>query len=422
MSKATEALAAQLAPGSKTPRAEQYKIAWDLLLHLPEADQWHRSQAKCWLTYRAFDGQITLEDWQKHIKHVKPTPTSWMKTRWDVSQATAEAYLWLHRGDDEQRVSLGIKAAERVLAMESRLSQYPPTILNWLRIVAILAVRKWVMGEDEGAKDLINRGVKRWRDVISSFHWRNHPTRFPEMLGDAWALSALMMLAQRLKITQHMIDRPWINPEVVIKHNRTEPWIICMRRLQERADTDRVFFLIKKPARIITESSPGPIATRADLAATFCGQGVELGVARGQFSATILANPNVTRLWSIDKWNDHHDLKEYMAASELLAGAGAGKCIPLRMTFEEAASLVNNLSMDFCYVDGYAHLGQEGGKTLDQWWEKLKPGGVFSGHDYHSDFPKTIAAVDSFVKKHGVSLSVTKEGKYPSWWVRKPVP
>lgn len=160
---------------------------------------------------------------------------------------------------------------------------------------------------------------------------------------------------------------------------------------------------------------------RAALAESFHGEGVELGVASGNFSRTILRRSRCDRLWSIDKWNDHHDPAEYRDAALKLALAGGGRCIPLRMTFAEAALLFLDASLDFIYVDGYAHTGQDEGQTLAQWWPKLRAGGIFAGHDYHPDFPLTVDAVECFGKHHGLTLNLTAEPKYPSWWILKPI-
>lgn len=162
------------------------------------------------------------------------------------------------------------------------------------------------------------------------------------------------------------------------------------------------------------------LLNRNELAARFfTGTGVELGVAKGAFSRVIAHY--ASRLWAIDRWSDHHGLAEYKGTADRLFG----KCIPLRMTFDEAAPLFDDESLDFVYVDGYAHTGQDGGKTMDQWMPKLKPGGIMAGHDYHPKWPKTQAAVDEFVHRNRLKLHTTttadEEGadQYPSWWVRK---
>jgi len=47
-------------------------------------------------------------------------------------------------------------------------------------------------------------------------------------------------------------------------------------------------------------------------------------------------------------------------------------------------------------------------------------GGIFSGHDYGGNFPKVKAFVDSFMRKKGLDLCVTKEyNKERSWYTVK---
>jgi hypothetical protein len=160
--------------------------------------------------------------------------------------------------------------------------------------------------------------------------------------------------------------------------------------------------------------------TRIDLALQFEGQGVELGAAKGEYSRQILEGGRVDRLWSIDRWQDHHDVREYFHAANLLTEVAPQRSTPLRLTFSEAAPLFADESLDFIYIDGYAHTGQDAGQTLEEWWPKLKPGGIFAGHDYARKYPATIATVDQFVKQRHLHVSLTTDDALPSWWLRKP--
>jgi len=167
-------------------------------------------------------------------------------------------------------------------------------------------------------------------------------------------------------------------------------------------------------------------ATRLEMArALFSGTGAELGVAGGSFSDEILRHcPAVTLLWSIDRWSDHHSVLEYWSAADRLAVHGTRSRVR-RCTFTEAAAMIPDGALSWCFIDGYAHTGQEGGQTFEEWWPKLRPGGIFAGHDYHPDWPATQQTVDAFVDRHGLVLGRTQEyarerGEWPSWWVRKP--
>lgn len=157
---------------------------------------------------------------------------------------------------------------------------------------------------------------------------------------------------------------------------------------------------------------------RGDLADKFAGVGVELGVAAGEYSDRILQNDRVNRLYSVDRWSDHHDDREHAKACRLLARHGT-RSVVFRLTFDEALGLIGDESLDFIYIDGYAHEGQEGGKTLRDWWSKLKRGGVFAGHDYCARYMPTMDAVNQFAREHGLLVSVTDE-PLASWYTRKP--
>lgn len=152
------------------------------------------------------------------------------------------------------------------------------------------------------------------------------------------------------------------------------------------------------------------------------GNGVELGVAAGRYSWQILSHTNLSKLYSVDRWSDHHGDAQCRQARVLLSRWHSRSEV-LRATFDEALLLYDDNEFDFIYIDGYAHTGQEGGKTLDDWWPKAKSGAVFGGHDYDKEWPKTIEQVDRFVKEHKLDLHVTGEqsrkGWYKSWFVIK---
>ena len=147
---------------------------------------------------------------------------------------------------------------------------------------------------------------------------------------------------------------------------------------------------------------------------------IELGVARGNFSSDILRlHGQIGRLYAIDKWDDdRHPESEMHAAKKALTDKRA---VIVHQTFQaalESPPFADNL-FDLIYVDGYAHTGQENGTTLDQWWPKVKPGGIFAGHDYDEAWPLTVKAVDTFAKINKLCVNVINEEPYSSWWIKK---
>jgi SAM-dependent methyltransferase len=161
--------------------------------------------------------------------------------------------------------------------------------------------------------------------------------------------------------------------------------------------------------------------TRAELATLIPSGGlvIELGVAAGRFAAEMLIRNPSMRYIGIDRWSDHHDEAEMSEAYARLSH-WHDRVRLIRATFADQLPFMADESADLIYIDGYAHTGQEGGQTLRDWYPKLRPGGIFAGHDYCGQYPQTIAAVDAFVAENGLKLSIIDEKPHPSWWIRKP--
>ena len=157
------------------------------------------------------------------------------------------------------------------------------------------------------------------------------------------------------------------------------------------------------------------------------GIGVELGVAEGRFSEKLLQYSNLDFLYSIDMWagDRGHDIEQYKLAIKRLEPYKTRNSI-LKMKFDEALSLFEDSSLDFIYVDGYAHNGEEHGQTFRDWLPKLKKGGIMAGDDYHSDWPAVVEEVQYFVELNNLDLNVIDceplddwASKYPTWYVLK---
>jgi len=151
------------------------------------------------------------------------------------------------------------------------------------------------------------------------------------------------------------------------------------------------------------------------------GAAAELGVAKGHFSNELLKAGDHFKLYSVDRWagDRGHDDVQYNEARALLSKHGE-RSIVIKKTFEDCLADFPEESLDLVYIDGYAHTGQDGGKTLEQWWSRVRPGGIFAGHDYHPKWQPTIDAVNAFAHGHGLRINLTTDDEYPSWFVRKP--
>lgn len=152
--------------------------------------------------------------------------------------------------------------------------------------------------------------------------------------------------------------------------------------------------------------------------------GVELGVAEGVFSKRMVESGKFEHFVGIDMYADDHDVNQYKKALRSVGLFSDYKL--LRMRFDEAIDLFENESIDFVYVDGYAHGGEEGGETIFEWFKKVKVGGVIAGDDYHPDWPLVCEAVNEFAIQTGEDLFVTDKVepdnpycRYPTWAIRK---
>lgn len=153
------------------------------------------------------------------------------------------------------------------------------------------------------------------------------------------------------------------------------------------------------------------------------GIGVELGVANGEYSEIILNNSGLERLYSIDSWCSRgHQSEEYIVAVQRLSKYGLRNVV-MRMEFKEAVKHFVDEFFDFIYIDGYAHEGEDGGKTFTDWWPKIKKGGIFGGHDYDEYWNYNKSVIEKFcesVKKEIVVVDGTSGwGAAKSWYIIK---
>ena len=152
--------------------------------------------------------------------------------------------------------------------------------------------------------------------------------------------------------------------------------------------------------------------------------GIELGVATGVFAKRLLSSSKFLRLYGVDMYNDVHDTAEYIETLKLIGIENSNYNL-LRMDFESANKIFKNDYFDFIYVDGFAHSGEEGGKTFIDWYKKLKVGGVLAGDDYHNDWPLVVWAVNDLAKQLNTTINLTDiteddpYSKYPSWYIKK---
>jgi predicted O-methyltransferase YrrM len=189
------------------------------------------------------------------------------------------------------------------------------------------------------------------------------------------------------------------------------------------------------------------VKTRADLAKVInhlgLKTGVEIGVFKGNFSEFLLGETDLSVLTGVDSWEQNekktravykkwamNQKKLDEAREEALAKLEkyGSRSVIVREISEVAADQFEDESLDFIYIDA-SHRFSGVAMDLLKWWPKLKPGGLFAGHDYWKCYRcEVMEAVNGFVVETKQILRVTTDDLnnkgdpfYPPtwWWVKE---
>lgn len=157
---------------------------------------------------------------------------------------------------------------------------------------------------------------------------------------------------------------------------------------------------------------------------------VEIGVAHGGFARIVLSKFTPSVYYMIDLWRQqpahvyrekHHDIDYEQKMRECLQLARLRPEVQLiREDSVIAAQLFEDASLDWIYIDAN-HAREAVLADMNAWFPKLRPGGLFSGHDYEvrindHDFIEVKPAVDEWMEAHNREFVVTD---CLSWWMFK---
>jgi hypothetical protein len=153
--------------------------------------------------------------------------------------------------------------------------------------------------------------------------------------------------------------------------------------------------------------------------------GVELGVALGNYSKVALDTNKFKLFIGIDSYDlGQYGLKQYKEAL-MKTNVSNNKYKILKMKFEDALDLFEDESLDFIYFDGFAHNGQLGGKTIVNWYNKVRIGGMIAGDDYDDQWPLVKDVVNDISIQLNQKINVTTINKkdnyseFASWYFFK---
>jgi len=151
--------------------------------------------------------------------------------------------------------------------------------------------------------------------------------------------------------------------------------------------------------------------------------GLEIGTMQGVGAENLLSKLPSLTLHGIDPYSEykdwcgtvfHGDNKFELEAQGRLERFGS-RFILHRKTSDDALSDFQDAYFDFIFIDGL-HTYEQVLKDCRNYYSKLKPGGVYSGHDYGPQIPDVVRAVDQFALE--VEKIVTPFPTTSWYWVK----
>lgn len=171
---------------------------------------------------------------------------------------------------------------------------------------------------------------------------------------------------------------------------------------------------------------------------------VEVGVAGGWYSSILMAKNPQMKLYGVDPWVPYRGYTDYTKTSTFskLLGEAEGRLLKypnyefLKEFSMDALKRFEDDSLDFVYIDanhGNPYVSQD----INEWYKKVRPGGILAGHDYirtagkpggHPPKNDTIEATNKFAADNDIVLFVLgtntiREGeirdKVRSWMIIK---
>jgi hypothetical protein len=158
------------------------------------------------------------------------------------------------------------------------------------------------------------------------------------------------------------------------------------------------------------------------------GYAAEIGVHRAKFAEQLLNTWHGKKLYLIDPYYEQYgdNVIKGVRSGDKRAAKGRMLQFPstryqfVDMPSSLAAKQIVGIEFDFVYIDGN-HADDFVRDDINNWWLKIKPGGILAGHDYTHDVFRVDKIVDAFADSQGLDVHLT-EGDHPlSWCLRKPI-
>lgn len=156
--------------------------------------------------------------------------------------------------------------------------------------------------------------------------------------------------------------------------------------------------------------------------------GAEVGLFRAESFCTILQNcPNVKMLYGIDNWQPYTDyigpvpmvveqkdidVVKFQAYNNFKWSGETDRGTIIEKDSNDAVNNFEHNSLDFVFLDSYLSY-EQALDDLNTWYIKVKPGGLFAGHDWNS--PQVQNAVETFRQENSITEHVSCFGDTWIW-------
>jgi hypothetical protein len=164
--------------------------------------------------------------------------------------------------------------------------------------------------------------------------------------------------------------------------------------------------------------------------------GAEIGVFCGEFSAHMLRHFGCLTMVMVDPWTKFQsvrrtmtqrrvrDWRRYFHTTMANTEFAAERRIVLHASSLKGGSILRPGLLDFCFVDA-CHRYPTVREDLLEWAGKVRPGGLFAGHDYRREAHRQrlgpwaglYAAVEEWARFNQYVLHF---GEGHVWWVKIP--
>jgi len=137
---------------------------------------------------------------------------------------------------------------------------------------------------------------------------------------------------------------------------------------------------------------------------------IEVGVRYGIYAKEMLNRTNM-HIHCVDPWEYNAELHDpHIAFARFMERVykTIDRVTIVKDYSYNAHSMFIDNSIDFVYIDAL-HDYTSVKRDITLFYPKVKSGGIFAGHDYGSDWPGIIQAVDEFCAENNYELHLTTD-------------